>query len=87
MNGACARLCRVRTLHPAIGHLGYGAAQVLFAIATAAVLRSILFGISFADPMTLAGVGIILAAVCFLATLLPALRAASTDPIEALRSE
>ena len=60
---------------------------IVLALATAAVLRSILFGVSFADPITLAGVGIVLAAVCFLATLLPAFRAASTDPIEALRSE
>jgi ABC-type lipoprotein release transport system permease subunit len=67
--------------------LGLWSSASFFAIATAAVLRSILFGVSFADPITLAGVGIVLAAVCFLATLLPALRAASTDPIEALRSE
>lgn len=60
---------------------------LVLAIATAAVLRSVLFGVYFADPMTLAGVGIVLAAVCFLATLLPAFRAASTDPIEALRFE
>jgi predicted permease len=60
---------------------------IVLAVITAAAMRSILFGISFADPMTLAGVGILLAAVCLLAALLPAFRAASTDPIEALRSE
>jgi putative ABC transport system permease protein len=68
--------------------LAVGAAiGIVLAVIAAAVMRSILFGVSFADPMTLAGVGIILAAVCLLAALLPAFRAASTDPIEALRSE
>ena len=44
-------------------------------------------GISAADPLTLAGVGAVIAVVGLGACLLPALRAARTDPVIALRVE
>jgi ABC-type antimicrobial peptide transport system permease subunit len=46
-----------------------------------------LFGVSAFDPITLAGTLALLILVTFVAAALPALRAASVDPIEALRAE
>ena len=50
-------------------------------------LRSQLFGVSAADPWTLAGVTLLMGLIGFLATLIPARRAASIDPVQALRIE
>ena len=49
--------------------------------------RSQLFGISSSDPLTLAAVTLLVAAVALASALLPARRAAKTDPIVALRYE
>lgn len=51
------------------------------------VLRSVLFGVSATDVMTLAGAVLTLAVVSAVATFLPARRAAKIDPLEAIRSE
>ena len=51
------------------------------------VLASLLYGISPTDPVTYAGTAGVLALVALLASWLPARRAASVDPTEALRSE
>jgi predicted permease len=50
-------------------------------------LRSQLFGVSAADPWTLAGVALLMGLIGLFATLIPARRAASIDPVEALRTE
>jgi putative ABC transport system permease protein len=50
-------------------------------------LQAILVGSKAGDPVTLAGVATVLAAVAAAASTLPALRAARVDPMEALRSE
>jgi predicted permease len=57
------------------------------ATANSALLRSLLFGVSPFDPLvlTLAAVGVLLLALT--ASMLPALRAASIDPMQALRGE
>jgi predicted permease len=56
-------------------------------LAAAGVMRSLLFGVSSWDAATLAGVAAILASAAAAASFLPARRAASINPVEALRSE
>jgi len=51
------------------------------------VMRSLLFGVSWADPATYALVALGLAAVSLLACYVPARRATKVDPMEALRYE
>ena len=51
------------------------------------VLRSVLFGVSPLDPLTLAGAILTLFAVSAFATFAPARRAARIHPIEAIRTE
>jgi predicted permease len=51
------------------------------------LMRSLLFGISPADPMALAGSSALVAAVALLASFMPARRAAGIKPMEALRHE
>ena len=51
------------------------------------VLRSVLFGVSPMDIVTLAATVLTLAVVSALATLAPARRAAHIDPLEAIRTE
>jgi len=66
-------------------------AGVAIGLAAAALLtrlmKSLLFGISPLDPVTYVAVPIMLAAAAVLASYLPARRAASVDPVEALRAE
>lgn len=56
-------------------------------LAVTQLLKSLLFETSATDPVTFAGVGILLLGSALLATLIPARRAASVDPNIALRSE
>ncbi len=67
----------------AIG-LAIGAAG---ALALTGVMRSLLFGVSAADPLTFVSVSALLAAVAFAASYIPARRATRVDPMVALRYE
>jgi len=53
----------------------------------ARLLRSVMFGVSPSDPLTLVMGTLLVGAVASLAALIPARRAALVDPMKALRSE
>jgi putative ABC transport system permease protein len=57
------------------------------AIALTRVTSSFLFGVSATDPSTFVGISALIAGVTFLASYIPARRAAKVDPIVALRYE
>jgi len=57
------------------------------ALAAATALRSLLFGITSRDPLTLIATCTIIMVTAILAAYLPARRASRVDPILALREE
>lgn len=56
-------------------------------LAATTMLRTLLFGVRSWDPATLATVAVVLSGSALLASYFPARRAASVNPIEALRAE
>jgi len=70
----------------AVVALGVGVG-VVGALALSRVLTSLVFDVSVRDPLTYVVVAASLAAVALVACVLPARKAARTDPLVALRSE
>ena len=66
--------------------IGIGIGAVISA-GVAQVLRSVLYGVSALDPIAYAGAALVLLAVAVIANLIPAFRAARTDPMRALHYE
>lgn len=62
-------------------------AGIIGAAALTRVIASLLFGVSSTDAATFLAVPVLLAAVAFAATVIPAWRATSVDPMVALREE
>jgi predicted permease len=86
--GATRGMVLRMVLKEALGLLGMGillgAMALLF---TTRFVSAMLHGVSAYDPSTLVGVAATLVIVTILAAMVPALRAATLDPIEALRAE
>jgi macrolide transport system ATP-binding/permease protein len=66
--------------------IGLGAGLIL-AVGTSSLMKAVLFGVHAWDPETLAAVATVLATAALAASFIPAHRAASVDPVEALRAE
>jgi putative ABC transport system permease protein len=62
-------------------------AGLVGALAAGRVVQSILFQTGASDPLTFAIIAVLLLVVALIACLLPALRATTVDPVEALRME
>jgi ABC-type lipoprotein release transport system permease subunit len=62
-------------------------AGLVIALIAARTIQSLLFDVSARDPMTIAVVVALLAVTALTASSIPALRAASVDPLVALRDE
>lgn len=85
-----ASTVEVVTMILKVGMLMAGAGLVLGfigALALTRLLSTLLFGVGARDPVTISGVGAILAVVALLASYLPARRAAKVDPMICLRYE
>ena len=54
-------------------------------LAATRILSGILYGVETADPVTFAAVATVMRAVGMLASYVPARRASSVDPVEAIR--
>jgi ABC-type antimicrobial peptide transport system permease subunit len=78
------RLVIVEGMSPAFVGI---AAGTIAALASAKVMRTLVFGVSASDPLTLAAVGATLALVALIASLVPAFRASRLDPVKTLRAE
>jgi len=59
---------------------------IVLAVFSGRLLRGLLFGVEAGDPVTIAGVSVVVALAMFLATFFPGRRAGRVDPITALRA-
>jgi putative ABC transport system permease protein len=80
-----AAVSRLVLSHAARWTLGGAALGLAGAVAGTTLLKTMLFGIEERDPGTLLAAALILVAVALLAAWIPSRRAASVDPMAALR--
>jgi len=78
------RLMLWRGVWPAAAGIAVG---VVLALGLGEFLRSLLYGVETYDPVALAGGSAVIMAATVLASLVPAARAANSDPATALRAE
>lgn len=83
-HGGVVRLVMSESLSLAILGCGFG---VFASLLAARYIRSLLFGVSATDPVTLFGACLILILVAAAAAFIPSKRAASVDPAVALRAD
>ena len=77
-----------RVLRQSLALVGVGLIPgAIAAVIGGRLIETLLFGVTPADPLTMAEAAMALASVAVLATVVPARRAASVDPIVALRAE
>lgn len=81
---AIARLVLSGGFHLAAIGIAIGAAA---ALAATRALASKLYGVTAADPLTFGAIAILVSAIALVASYLPARRASTVDPTEALRAE
>ena len=82
--GDVLRLVVREGMRPVVVGMGIG---VVLALGATRLLVSLLFGVSPFDAITFVGVAAVLALVALTASYLPARRAATTDPVKALRAD
>jgi len=78
------RLVIVEGMSPVLVGIAFG---TVAALASAKVMKTLVFGVSASDPLTLAAVAAMLAIVALTASLIPAYRALRLDPVKVLRAE
>jgi macrolide transport system ATP-binding/permease protein len=82
--GSVYRLVMSEASRLTVAGIGLG---LICAVGAGMAMRALLFGTAAWDTMTLASVAIVLGASAMLASYIPAHRAASVNPVEALRAE
>jgi predicted permease len=81
--GGIARLVLLASLKTAVLGCGLG---VLASLAVSRVVSSFLFGVSATDPLVYGAAVVVMMAMALMASALPAMRAATADPVQALRA-
>jgi putative ABC transport system permease protein len=82
--GRLVRMVLAQGMRPALLGAGIG---LVGALGLARFLRSLLYGVAAADPLSLAAAAVVIGSAAFLACLAPARRATRIDPMAALRCD
>ncbi|HEY1306434.1 MAG TPA: ADOP family duplicated permease [Vicinamibacterales bacterium] len=86
--GASSRIVLGSVLREGAGLTLIGLAiGTVLSVGVATAMRGVLYGVTPTDPQTYVGVFVLLGCVSLIACYLPARRAASVDPVQALRQE